>query len=143
LARPREGEVFPEGEGHTVVGLEPLETLRILRRFGSPEVFSLTNFHPIPPVEVLANQTVYPDGERLKEAIRLLSRASWFMDATEMALELEAPIVTNIIMLGGLLGIGKIPLGREEIEESIRSMLPVSRVDLNLRALEMGYRAVQ
>jgi Pyruvate/2-oxoacid:ferredoxin oxidoreductase gamma subunit len=86
---------------------------------------------------------VYPEVQRLKETIQALSQSSWFVNATEMAIELDAPIVTNIIMLGALLGIGEIPLGINEIQESIRSVLPASKVDLNLNALDRGYRAVQ
>lgn len=137
------GPLIPEGEGHLIASLEPLETLRALRRFGNPEVLSLTNFHPIPPVEVLANQAVYPEGQRLKETIQALSQSSWFLNATEIAMELDAPVVTNIVMLGALLGIGKIPLGIDEIQENIRATLPASKVDLNLKALARGYRAVQ
>ncbi len=136
------GPLTPEGEAHIVMGMEPLETLRVLRRYGNPEVASLTNLHPIPPVNVLAKQSEYPDPQRLKAANRSLSKSAWFIDATAMAIELNAPIVTNIIMIGALVGTDLLSVTLEEIEESIREMFPPSKVDLNVEALNKGYDAV-
>ena len=136
------GPLTPEGEAHIVMSMEPLETLRVLRRYGNPEVVSLTNFHPIPPVNVLAKQSEYPDPKRLKEANRSLSKSAWFINASEMAMELNAPIVTNIIMIGALVGTELLPLALEDIQESIKEMFPPSKVDLNLEALDKGYNAV-
>ena len=136
------GPLTPQGEAHIVMSMEPLETLRVLRRYGNPEVASLTNFHPIPPVNVLAKQAEYPDPEKLKEANRALSKSAWFINATEMAMELNAPIVTNIIMIGALVGTELLPLTLEDIQESITEMFPPSKVDLNVAALNKGYSAV-
>ncbi len=136
------GPLTPEGEAHIVMSMEPLETLRVLRRYGNPEIASLTNFHPIPPVNVLAKQSEYPDLEKLKEANRSLSKSAWFINATEMAMELNAPIVTNIIMIGALVGTELLPLTLEDIQGSIEEMFPPSKVELNIEALNRGYKAV-
>jgi indolepyruvate ferredoxin oxidoreductase beta subunit len=137
------GPLLPEGEAHLIVSLEPLETLRMLRRFGNSEVVSLTNLRPIPPVDVLAKQAIYPDLDRLKEMIQAFSKYYWYVNATKMAMELNSPIVTNVIMLGSLLGLGILPLDMSEVQDEIRETLPSSKVELNLKALDMGFRAVQ
>jgi indolepyruvate ferredoxin oxidoreductase beta subunit len=137
------GPLLTEGEAHLIVSLEPLETLRMLRRFGNPEVMSLTNFHPIPPVDVLARQAVYPSLDNLKEMIQALSKSSWYVNATKTAMGLNAPIVTNVIMLGALLGLEMLPLNRDEVQQEMTETLPESKINLNLEALDRGFRAVQ
>lgn len=137
------GPLTPEGEAHIIMSMEPLETLRVLKKYGNPDVASLTNFQPIQPVNVLAKQSEYPDLNKLKEASQGLSKSSWFINATEMAMELKARIVANIIMIGALAGTKLIPVTLEDIQEAIKETFPPSKVDLNLEALSKGYDAIQ
>jgi indolepyruvate ferredoxin oxidoreductase beta subunit len=137
------GPLTPEGEAHIIMSMEPLETLRVLRKYGNPDVASITNFQPISPVNVLAKQSKYPDPDKLKETSQALSKSSWFINATEMAMELKARIVANIIMIGALTGTKLIPITLEDIQETIRETFPPSKVDLNLEALSRGFNAVQ
>ncbi len=136
------GPLVPDGQGHVILGLEPLETLRILQAYGNPDVVTVTNFQPVYPVGVLAKRLTYPDLEELKGAIERLSRSSRFLKATDMAMELGAPIVANIIMLGALLGTNKIPINIDEAEKEIKDSFPASKVELNLTALKMGLNGV-
>jgi len=136
------GPLVPDGQGHVILGLEPLETLRILESYGNPDVVTVTNFQPVYPVGVLAKRLTYPDLEELKGAIERLSRSSRFLKATDMAMELGAPIVANIIMLGALLGTNKIPINIDEAEKEIKDSFPASKVELNLTALKMGLNGV-
>ncbi len=137
------GPLVQQGQADIVMSLEPLESLRILNSYGNPDVVTVTNSQPIYPVGVLSKRTVYPDLEKLKEMIQNLSSTSWFLNATEMAVELGATIVTNIIMTGALIGTKKMSIGVEDVQESIKATFPASKVDLNLKALNMGYDAVQ
>jgi indolepyruvate ferredoxin oxidoreductase beta subunit len=136
------GPLVPKGLGHIILGLEPLETLRTLDTYGNPEAVTITNFQPVYPVGVLAKRLTYPDLQELKGAIEALSRSSWFLKATDMAMELGAPIVANIIMLGALLGTAEIPLNMEEAEQEVKDSFPGSKVELNLTALKMGFNGI-
>ncbi len=136
------GPLVPDGHGHIILSLEPLETLRTISTFGNPGVETITNFQPIYPVGVLAKRLAYPDLEELKAAIERLSQSSWFLKATDMAMELGAPIVANIIMLGALLGTKRIPLDLGDVEEEIKVSFPSSKVELNLSALKMGFNGI-
>lgn len=136
------GPLIPEGHGHLVLGLEPLEALRVLSVFGSTNVVTVTNTEAVYPVGVLAKRFNYPDLEELKDAIRALSRDSCFLNATAIAIELNSPIVANIIMLGAVTATKKLPISIQEIEEEIRRSFPSSKVDLNLEALTRGVAAI-
>lgn len=136
------GPLIPEGKAHVILGLEPMETLRILSVYGNSQVVALTNFHPIYPVGVLSKRVVYPNLEELKDAIQALSKMSSFIKATEIAIELGSPISSNIIMLGALVGIKKLSLSRNDIEKEIKNTFPSSKVAINLKALNTGINAV-
>ena len=136
------GPLIPKGKGHIILSLEPLETLRILSAYGNENVLTISNTQPIYPVGVAAGKTQYPDLHKLMDAIQNLSETAWFVNVSQMAVDLGSPIVANIILLGSLVGIGKIPLTRAEVGEEIRSTFPPAVVELNLRALLIGIEAV-
>ena len=132
------GPLIPEGKVHVILGLEPMEALRTLQTYGNPQVTTLTNSRPVYPVGVLSKRLVYPDLEEIRNAIGSLSKTSSFINATEIAIELGAQIASNIIMLGALVATNQIPLSQKDVEEEIRTTFPVSKMDLNLKALMMG-----
>lgn len=136
------GPLIPEGKAHIILSLEPLETLRMLVRYGNPKVTTVTNFNPLFPVTVLSRQAQYPDYDALRGAITELSESAWFLDATAMALKLKAPIVANVIILGALLGLNLLPLTKEDIEAELKASFSPDRVELNLEALKMGEDSV-
>ena len=137
------GPLVPKGRAHVILGLEPLETLRVLSDYGNPDVVTLTNTRPVFPVGVLSRRTQYPDLQRLQDAIKDLSRSAWFLDAGGMALEMKAPIVANMIMLGALVETGCTPVTAESVDQEVRNRFPPQQLELNFKALEMGKRAVQ
>ncbi len=137
------GPLIPEGKAHIILSLEPLETLRMLVRYGNTKVTSITNFNPFFPVSVLSRKDQYPEYEALREAIRQLSASAWFLDATGMGLQLGAPIVANVIILGGLMGLNLLPLTTDDIEAELKASLSPDRVKLNLKALGMGMDSIK
>jgi indolepyruvate ferredoxin oxidoreductase beta subunit len=136
------GPLIPKNGAHVIVSLEPLEALRMLTVYGNENVMTVTNTQPVYPVAVLSRRKDYPDLGRLKKSIESLSRGAWLVNVTQMAVDLGSPIVANIILLGSLLGIGKMPLQTEDVEQEIRSTFPGSAAELNLKALRMGKEAV-
>jgi len=139
----RYGPMIPEGHAHFILGLEPLETLRMLNKYGNRQVLTISNLRPNFPAGVLLGRDKYPDLKKLREAIEVLSETAWFVDATDIALKLGAVVVTNIVMLGALVGTKQLPLNRQDIEDEIRATLPPKTHELNLKALEMGLNAIK
>lgn len=137
------GPLVPEGRAHLIVGLEPLETLRLLQRYGNPQVLCITNTSTVYPVGVMANRLEYPDDDELKKAIKGLAKSAWFIEAADIARKLGAQIALNIVMAGALIGSCQIPLTKEEAESEMRNFLPTDSLDLNFQAFEMGIRAMK
>lgn len=137
------GPLIPEGKAHLILGLEPLETLRILQKYGNSETICITNTYPVFPIGVLARKEEYPDHNQLRRTTESLSKFAWFIDATSVALELGAKIATNIVMVGALIGSDQLPLARKDIEDGMRDIFPSERMELNLKALELGFSALR
>jgi indolepyruvate ferredoxin oxidoreductase beta subunit len=143
VSKKREyGPLMPEGKAHLILGLEPLETLRMVQRYANPGTVCISNIYPVVPAGVSANRETYPDPDELKNAVKALCKKAWFIDATSIALELKAPIAMNIVMVGALLGTGQLTLTEDDIKAELRENLPPDRLELNYEALARGMKAV-
>jgi indolepyruvate ferredoxin oxidoreductase, beta subunit len=136
------GPLIGEGQAHVIVGLEPLETLRVIAQYGNPDVQVITNSRPVFPQAVSSGGAKYPTTDEIAATLKDLSRRSWVVNATEIALELGPPILANIVMMGTLIGSGLLPLGAEPFEAELRESLPADRLAMNLEAFRRGIALV-
>jgi indolepyruvate ferredoxin oxidoreductase beta subunit len=132
------GPLIPEGGAHVILGLEPLETLRVLAQYGNPEVIVIANSRPVHPLAVATGAAEYPSREQVATVLEQLSSRAWLVDATDIALDLGAGILTNVVMLGALVGSDALPLGPEAFEPELRESLPADKLELNLQAFRRG-----
>ncbi len=132
------GPLIPEGEAHVVLGLEPLETLRVLAQYGNSDVTVIANSRPVQPLAVTTGAAEYPSREQVAGILKQLSSRAWLIDATDTALDLGAGILTNMVMLGALVGTGVLPAGPEPFEQELRDSVPADKLDLNLEAFRRG-----
>jgi len=129
---------IPKGAADVIVGLEPLETLRVLTVYGNPHVCVLSNSRPVYPIGVITGELAYPTDETISEAFQKLSARSWMIDATSIALEMGNPVLSNIVMIGALAQSGLVPINRRMFEKEIKKTLSKEKCDLNLRAYDVG-----
>jgi len=134
---------MPKGRANVIVSLEPIETLRALKRYGNPKVKVLINTRPIYPVGVIAGELNYPSLEEIKVTVKELSSNAWFIHATDEAMKLGNPILGNIIMIGAVSGIGELPLEREDFKEVISKSIHEDKLDINLEAFDIGTSMIE
>lgn len=132
------GPLIPAGQADVVLGLEPVETLRVLAQYGNPAVSVITNSRPVYPLAVAIGAARYPTVEEIMTVLEELSSSAWLINATDIAVELGAPILANVVMVGALVGAGLLPLGPEEIELEFQESIPGDRLELNLKAFRRG-----
>jgi indolepyruvate ferredoxin oxidoreductase beta subunit len=132
------GPLIPSGQADVILGLEPVETLRVLGQYGNPAVTVITNSRPVYPLAVAIGAARYPTVEEIMGALEELSASAWLINATDIAVELGAPILANIIMVGALVGAGVLPLRPEEVEQEFQESLSDDRLELNLKAFRRG-----
>lgn len=129
---------IPNGKCHLIISLEPTEAMRVLATYGNPNVKVLCNMRPIHAIGVISGDQQYPDLDEITAWVAELSEASWFLDATEKAMELGNPILGNIMMIGAAAGIGVLPLDRKDFEAAVAENLSADKQELNLKAYDLG-----
>jgi indolepyruvate ferredoxin oxidoreductase beta subunit len=132
------GPLIPEGQADVILGLEPVETMRVLAQYGHPGVIVIANSRPVYTMAVTTGMAEYPGTPKIARTLEELSSTAWLIGATDIALELGASILTNIVMLGALVGSGALPLPTEAFEAELRDSLPSDRLELNLQAARRG-----
>jgi len=132
------GPLIPEGQANVILGLEPVETMRVLAQYGNPGVVVIANSRPVYTMAVTTGAAEYPGTEKIEKTLEELSSTAWLINATEIALEMGASILTNTIMAGALVGSRALPLEPEDLEAELRDSLPSDRLELNLQAARRG-----
>jgi indolepyruvate ferredoxin oxidoreductase beta subunit len=137
------GPLTPEGQADIILGLEPLESLRLLGVYGNPRSDVITNIRPIHPMAVAIGEAEYPSLDRIKQWIRELSHEAWYLDASAIAIGLGAPLLTNMVMAGALIGSGLMPLGVDKFERQLQTSFQKDKLGLNLTAFRMGISEIK
>lgn len=135
--------LIPKGKADIVLGLEPVEALRVLTVYGNPQTVVVANTRPIYPVDVTGGNEAYPDEDVMKKALVDLSQKVYLIPATDAALGMGSPILGNMIMIGALLHLGLVPLRAEEFRETLARTFRDQRLETNLRALQEGERILR
>jgi len=132
------GPLIAQGQADVILGLEPVETMRVLAQYGHPGVIVIANSRPVYTMAVTTGAAEYPGTQEITRTLEELSSRAWVINATEIALEMGASILTNIIMTGVLIGSGALPLPVEAFEATLRESLPSDKLELNLQAARRG-----
>lgn len=139
LSRTRNfGPLIPPNMAHIIIGLEPLETIRILHEYGNKETIFIVNSRPIYPLNVIAGDVEYPDIDWIRSVLNELGQKIYWLDATPIAIELGDPIILNMIMIGALCGLPDFPIEVKDFREVIKNIFPESKLKANYKALETG-----
>jgi len=135
------GPLIPEGEGHVIIGFEPLEVYRILLDYGHADSRVVMNDRPFYPLDTLRKQSSYPDPEKLIAHIKNRSADLKVIKGTELARAAGHPMAQNVVMVGAFAGLNWIPLAQKNYVEAIKELFSDDRLELNNKAFELGYQA--
>jgi indolepyruvate ferredoxin oxidoreductase beta subunit len=133
------GPLIPEGEADIIVGLEPIEALRIIADYGNPGTRVIVSPRPIYPIWVLSGQAKYPPVEEVVQKLGEFVAEVRVVKAIE---EGETGLAANVVMVGALAGSGMVPIRMKNFEESIREIMSPRDVELNLQAFKKGVELV-
>jgi len=134
-ARAQCGPLIPEGEADIIVGLEPIEALRIIGDFGNPKTRVILSPRPIYPIWVLSGQAKYPPVEEVLQKLEELVAEVRVVKAIQ---EGETGLAANVVIVGALAGSGMLPIAVKYYEESLREIVSPKDLDLNLQAFRKG-----
>lgn len=131
--------LIPEGQADIVVGLEPMEALRVITDFGNPKTKVIVSPRPIYPIGVLSGQAKYPPVEEVLGKLEDLVDTVQVVKTTEGG---DTPLAANVLMMGALAGSGLVPIPIGSFEEAMREILSPRDLETNLRAFRKGVEAI-
>ena len=135
--RPINSDLIAAGSADVIISLEPMEALRYLP-YLAQEGWIITSSTPF------VNIPNYPDENRLKAEFEKLPHVV-MLDVDALAKEHNLPKSANVILLGAAAKALQI-IGYEDLEKSIARVFAgkgQAVVEMNIKALSIGYRAVE
>lgn len=130
--------IISDGEADVLLGFEPVETYRALRRCSADSVV-ISNSVPVTPFSVAIGKGAYPDVEKLFAFVRSRVKKLITLNAQALAQQVGSALSANVVMIGALAGSGVLPVPREAFEETIRTKTKEKFVEANLRAFGLGF----
>ena len=109
--------LIPSGEAHIIIGFEPLETLRIARKYAGADTVTVYDPRPVYPLGVLQGVQTYPPLEELQAEIEQLSSVALAIPAADIAMEAGDSRAANIALLGAFSQLSAAPLSGEDLEK--------------------------
>ncbi len=134
--------LIPKGGAQLIVGFEPLETLRMLREYGSRETVVIYDPRVAYPLGVLGGESVYPDPEEIRREIFENSKKAYIVPAAEIALQEGNGKAANIALMGALTGVPEVPLQMEDYAKALAQRFDGAARELNERVFARGYEMV-
>ena len=132
--------IISDGEADVLLGFEPVETYRAMRKCSADSVV-ISNTVPTMPFSVAIGKDAYPEVEKLFSFIESKVKRLITLDAKALAQKAGAAVSANVAMVGALAQSGAVPIPKEAFEETIRTKTKEKFVDVNLRAFELGFEA--
>lgn len=129
------------GEADILIGFEPMETMRALPYLKEGGlVVSSTEF--MPPLSVAMGKQECPEIADIKKAVEACTTKAYYLPAQSLGLEAGAVQAGNVAMLAAACAAGELPFGPEALTETIKANLPEKIQAVNLKAVELGVKAL-
>ena len=140
IGKEKIGPLVPLHKADIILGLEPVETLRIGIQYLNPTSSVIMNTRPIYPTEVSQGLLKYPDVALVVKMLKSVCRNFWALNASELAIKAGSVRAVNLVMLGALAGTKMTPLETEDYRQAILKLVDKLK-DINIRAFELGLAA--
>ncbi|MEM3112547.1 MAG: indolepyruvate oxidoreductase subunit beta [Candidatus Anstonellales archaeon] len=132
---------IPKYYGELVLGLEPVETLRVVSQFLKKGGEVIMNPRPVIPTNVNSGNETYPSLEVICEYIHKVTPNLKIVHGTDLAQRLGNPQTLNMVMMGALAASKKIPVSIEGLRKALIEEVPKGTEDINLKAFDLGVQA--
>lgn len=141
IGAPNCSPSIPRGMTDLIIGFEPAEAARNIG-FLKPTGRLLVNINPVIPVTSSLGGVSY----NLADIIQYLKNNVQdvvFVDGQKLCVVAGTAKVLNVIMLGVAIRQGWLNFSREAVLQTIKENLPSKFIELNSKALEVGYNFAQ
>ncbi|MDI6918001.1 MAG: indolepyruvate ferredoxin oxidoreductase subunit beta [Thermoplasmatales archaeon] len=129
-----------DGEADIVIAFEPVEALRTINKI-SKNTTVIINANPVIPFPVTLGKEKYQKIEQILSEIKKRCKNLLTVDANRLAQHAGSGITMNTVMIGAFSHFSV--LSKEKIKETIRKNVSKKYIHVNMRAFELGRRAVK
>lgn len=136
------GPVIDSGTADLLVGFEPVETLREIHLV-KKDGYVLMSSHVQYPVAVSMGKAEYPNHDEIIKSIKNFTDKIIEFDGHQLALDAGSTAALNMVMFGGILGIGIVPIKIDTAYRAIRESFPIKYEKINIVAAEYGLNKVK
>ncbi|AKB71719.1 MAG: indolepyruvate oxidoreductase subunit beta [Candidatus Cloacimonetes bacterium] len=133
------GSMIPKKGADIMLALEPMEAVRYLDFLKDGGVV-IVNTQPIVPVTVTSGLANYPEVQEILDTLSEKNIVKAF-NADELAYEAGSRLAMNVAMVGAVSGY--LPVSKDALLESVKTLVPQKTIEINFRAFEMGRRKVE
>ncbi len=128
--------IIPTGYADLLVGLEPVETKRVLSRTGNSTRI-LMSTEKIVPISLSMKHIEYPDIDEIRDSIAE-NHILRTVDAIAAAGEAGDYRSANVVILGFLYGAGWLDLTKESLMKSLSDTFSGRALETNKKAFDLG-----
>lgn len=132
------GVLISAGEAHFIIGFEPLETLRMVRRYAGPGTRVIYDPRPVYPQGVLHGTQKYPDLDDLVREIRACCAEATQIPAADIAMDCGDSRAANIALLGAFSCLPGAPLNEETLAEILGQRFKGAVLEMNRKVFAKG-----
>ena len=126
-----------KGTADLIIGLEPLEVLRLLG-YAHKETFVAINRTRIVPSSATLSGIEYPSMNQILKEISRVSKNTVTVNTTDIAVKVGNPATQNAAMLGFVSALKQLPIKVETLRNTISERSPSKYREVNVRAFELG-----
>lgn len=134
--------LISDAEADILLGFEPCETLRALKKCNSRTVV-VCSTAPVPPLTVAMGQEGYPDLNLMLNLIREKTRRLVAFDGLALARIAGSPMALNMVLLGALIQTGILPITANHVKRAIAIKTALPFLDINNQAFDLGLEAAK
>ena len=128
--------IVTAGEADALIGLEMIESLRRVPLVSRDGLLIVNEFFLPPPASKPLSR------KDVEDALKSIGTKTVFINANELALKAGSQIASNIVMVGALVGSGKVDLTLEDVSNILSERFKGKTLEINMNALRMGYEYV-
>ena len=134
-----DSSIIPNHAADMLLSFEPVETIRGLDKANS-QTKIVYNTHPIVPS---STDKAYPSVDSITKTLKENFRHVLPIDGTRLAIEAGSVLSLNMVLLGAVTADDKFPLTKESVIDAMKNNLKPKFHEMNLKAIESGYRSIK
>ncbi|MEM2754089.1 MAG: indolepyruvate oxidoreductase subunit beta [Nitrososphaerota archaeon] len=131
--------IVPDGLADIVVGVEPLEALRISLQYLKQDGTVIYNERPVYPLTVQLKQQKYPSLADIKSALLTIAKKVFVVDASGLASSAGSRLAAGTVLLGFMKAVSDIPIPKHNFHAAIERMFTEKVAKINIQAFEAGF----